>query len=65
MPIGWPAMASDGATLRFHLTRDDLDGGWVAQCVEQPGCVSQGDTVAEALANVGDAWEEMAEEAER
>jgi hypothetical protein len=51
--------AADGPILRFRLTRGDFDGGWVAQCDDLPGCVSQGDSVAEALANVGDAYEEM------
>lgn len=39
------------------LTEDDLDGGWVAQRLDLPGCVSQGDTRVEALTNLDDAAE--------
>lgn len=35
--------------------RDELDGGWIAECVELPGCMSQGETEAEALENLADA----------
>lgn len=41
--------------LTVTLERDDLDGGWVAECVDLPGCVSQGETIDEALANIADA----------
>lgn len=34
---------------------DTLDGGWVAECPELPGCFSQGDTREEALSNLSDA----------
>ena len=37
------------------LFRDVEDGGWVAEVPSLPGCVSQGDTKEEALANVRDA----------
>lgn len=37
------------------VTEDDLDGGWVAECLDLPGCVSQGDTEEEALENLTDA----------
>lgn len=45
----------------FHITlqRDPLDGGFVAECPELPGCVSQGDTEAEALENILDAMSEV------
>ena len=33
------------------LTRDE-DGAWVAECPSIPGCVSQGATQDEAVANV-------------
>lgn len=36
------------------LERDE-DGVWVVECPAIPGCVSQGATKDEALANVGDA----------
>lgn len=36
------------------LGRDE-DGVWVAECPSIPGCVSQGETRAEALANIREA----------
>lgn len=33
----------------------DVDGGYVAQCVEIPGAISQGETKEEAVDNVLDA----------
>lgn len=33
----------------------DEDGMWVAECSSIPGCVSQGQTKAEALENIQDA----------
>ena len=35
----------------------DEDGVWVAECLSIPGCVTQGDTKDEALANVKEAIE--------
>jgi predicted RNase H-like HicB family nuclease len=52
----------------INLTRDD--GGWiVAECSELPGCISQGKTEAEALANISEAisawlWAEEQKNAE-
>jgi predicted RNase H-like HicB family nuclease len=40
---------------RVLLERDDLDGGWVATCLDLPGCVSQGETDKEAVENLADA----------
>ena len=37
------------------LTEDPEDGGYVAECPAIRGCVSEGDTVEEALANIEDA----------
>ena len=37
------------------LTPDREDGGWVVDVPSLPGCMSQGDTVQEALSNVRDA----------
>jgi len=34
-----------------------IDGGYIAECVELPGCMSQGDTEEEAKANIVDAIE--------
>jgi predicted RNase H-like HicB family nuclease len=41
----------------FHVVveRDELDGGYVAECLNLPGCVSQGETEDEALENLADA----------
>jgi predicted RNase H-like HicB family nuclease len=33
----------------------DEDGVWIAECPSIPGCVSQGDTRDEALANIQEA----------
>ena len=39
------------------LTPDTEDGGYVVECPTIPGCVSEGDTVEESLANVKEAIE--------
>ena len=39
------------------LTPDEEDGGYVAECPVIPGCISEGDTVEEALANIKEAIE--------
>jgi predicted RNase H-like HicB family nuclease len=39
------------------LTPDEEDGGYVAECPAIPGCISEGDTVEEALANIKEAIE--------
>lgn len=42
--------------MKFNVTLDrDEDGAWVAECPSIPGCVSQGTTRDEALANVREA----------
>jgi len=42
--------------MKFTITLDrDEDGVWVAECPAIPGCVSQGETRAEALENVREA----------
>ena len=42
--------------MKFNVTLDrDEDGVWVAECPAIPGCVSQGPTKEEALANVKEA----------
>jgi predicted RNase H-like HicB family nuclease len=42
--------------MKFAVTIDrDEDGVWVAECPSIPGCVSQGHSKDEALANVKDA----------
>ena len=42
--------------LTVAIERDE-DGVWVAECPSIPGCVSQGDTKDEALANIQEAIE--------
>jgi len=39
---------------RVHIEQDE-DGVFVAACPSLPGCVSQGQTRAEAMANIQDA----------
>ncbi len=46
-------------TLTVRVRRDELDGGWIAECVDLPGCFSQGETEDEALANLSDAISEV------
>ena len=42
--------------MKFTVTLDrDEDGGWVAECPAIPGCVSQGATRDEAVANLDEA----------
>jgi predicted RNase H-like HicB family nuclease len=53
------AKGSLGASLKlmkFWTTLDrDEDGVWIAECPSIPGCVSQGNTRDEALANIREA----------
>jgi predicted RNase H-like HicB family nuclease len=47
------------------LFPDHEDGGWVAEVPSLPGCISQGDTREDAIANVRDAiatWIDGAEQ---
>ena len=39
---------------RVHIFRDE-DGVYIAECPSLPGCVSQGNSRAEALANISEA----------
>lgn len=42
--------------MRFSVTLDrDEDGVWVVECPSIPGCISQGRTREEAVANIQDA----------
>jgi predicted RNase H-like HicB family nuclease len=42
--------------MKFLVTLDrDEDGIWVVECPSIPGCVSQGKTKGEALANIREA----------
>lgn len=42
-------------SLAVRVWEDELDGGWVAESVDLPGCVSEGETVDEALGNLAEA----------
>ena len=41
--------------LRHVVLHPGEDGWWVAECPSLPGCVSQGKTKEEAIANIRDA----------
>jgi predicted RNase H-like HicB family nuclease len=42
--------------MKFMTTLErDEDGVWIAECPSIPGCVSQGDTRDEAIANIREA----------
>ena len=42
--------------MKFMITIDrDEDGVWIAECPSIPGCVSQGKTKKEAIANLQEA----------
>lgn len=42
--------------MKFNVTVDrDEDGVWIVECPSIPGCVSQGQTIEEALENIKDA----------
>ena len=41
--------------------RDESGEGWVVECPEVPGCLSQGDTHEEALENIREAAELLIE----
>jgi predicted RNase H-like HicB family nuclease len=42
--------------MKFTVTLDrDEDGAWVVECPSIPGCVSQGTSKEQALANIQDA----------
>lgn len=42
--------------MQFVITVDrDEDGAWIAECPSIPGCVSQGQTKDEAIANIHEA----------
>jgi len=42
--------------MKFHITIErDEDGRYVAECTDLPGCLSEGETMEEALENIGEA----------
>ena len=50
-----PREAPAGSLRQVVITPDHEDGGFVAEVPSLPGCISQGETVEEALANIRDA----------
>jgi predicted RNase H-like HicB family nuclease len=61
--IEWKAVKStaDGQTISTRIAfnveveQDTLDGGYIAACLDLPGCVSQGETEQEAVENLVEA----------
>ncbi|MBN1942755.1 MAG: type II toxin-antitoxin system HicB family antitoxin [Phycisphaerae bacterium] len=45
----------DGEKYQVEITPDIEDGGFVAEVVELPGCITQGETLEETLEMVKDA----------
>jgi len=43
--------------LNIVYRKAEIDGGFIAECLELPGCMSQGDTEDEVKANIVDAIE--------
>jgi len=50
--------------MRVVVLHSGEDGFWVAECPSLPGCVSQGQTKAEGIANIKEAIEGWIETAE-
>ena len=44
-------------TLHMTIVPDEIDGGFIAECPEIPGCMSEGGTEEEAIANLREAIE--------
>jgi predicted RNase H-like HicB family nuclease len=44
---------------RCELSRDEIDDYWIAECLDLPGCISQGKTKDEAMSNLIDAMGEV------
>ena len=43
--------------MRYAIVYRDEDGAWIAEVPSLPGCVTQGDSREEAIANIHDAIE--------
>ncbi len=42
--------------MKFHITIErDEDGRYVAECTDLPGCLSEGETLEEAMENISEA----------
>jgi len=50
-------VVSGKVCLNVIFKKAELDGGYIAECLELPGCMSQGETEDEAKANIVDAIE--------
>lgn len=50
-----PFVASWDLTFQIVVDYDELDSVYVAECLDLPGCLSQGDTPEEALHNLDEA----------
>lgn len=48
-------MSQDIMMRQVIIHPDPEDGGWVAEVPSLPGCISQGDTKAQAIENIRDA----------
>lgn len=48
-------MKKGDSTMRQALIYPGEDGFWVAECPSLPGCISQGETREEAVANIREA----------
>jgi len=48
-------------TMKYKVALFPSEGGWAVSCPGLPGCHSQGETEAEALANIRDAIREYLE----
>jgi DNA-binding transcriptional MerR regulator len=52
LPIEWTEIVTvRNERYRLRVSHDTEDGGFVAQCLELPGAIEQGETAAEAVAN--------------
>ena len=55
-PVDFSQSQSHIASMKYRIVIEaDEDGVFVAECPALPGCISQGKTRAEALANIKDA----------
>jgi len=44
------------AYMKFHITIErDEDGRYVTECIDLPGCLSEGDSQEEAIENISEA----------
>ena len=55
----WPIrMIKDSAGMKYRVVLRQSDEGYSVSCPGLPGCWSQGETEAEAIANIRDAIQE-------